>query len=121
VKQKRVLIIDDDADIRTAVADILEDEGFDVATAENGIEGLQVLETGPRPNVILLDIMMPQLDGWGFMEEMRARERHASIPVVVFSAHGNPADIAAKMKTAGSLRKPLRLEELLETVAQCAA
>lgn len=120
MRRKRVLVVDDDAEVRSSVADVLEEEGFDVQTAENGLHGLRVLAGGPQPDVILLDLMMPGMDGWGFMGELRRSPQLERIPVVVFSAHGDPRAVAAQLQAAGHLRKPLRLDELVQAIERCA-
>jgi CheY-like chemotaxis protein len=116
-----VMVVDDDADIREAVADVLSDEGYPVELASNGREALDVLRAGAfRPNLILLDLMMPELDGWGLMAELEKRPELAEIPIVVFSAQGVSAEAVACMNVCGFLRKPLRLQDLLELVGRCA-
>jgi CheY-like chemotaxis protein len=88
--RKSVLIVDDDADIREILAETLVEKGFDVATAANGLEALQILRTmRPRPSVILLDLMMPIMDGYGFLELRRGDPGLASIPLAIVTAgHG---------------------------------
>jgi CheY-like chemotaxis protein len=112
-----ILIIDDDLDIRNTVAGILQDEGYRVAKAGNGQEALKLLEAAgaPRPQLILLDMMMPIMDGATFHEQQQQRPELASIPVLTFTAFGNPADVSW---AAGRLTKPLRLEALLTMVAR---
>src|SRR5687768_12107285 len=93
-----VMVVDDDADIREAVADVLSDEGYPVELASNGREALNVLSAGAfRPNLILLDLMMPELDGWGLMAELEKRPELSAIPVVVFSAQGVSPETMAGM------------------------
>lgn len=116
-----VLVVDDDPDIRDTIADVLGDEGYPVELASNGREALDVLGTGEaKPGLILLDLMMPELDGWGFMAEVEKVPRLAAIPVIVFSAHSVNAEAVSALKVRGFLRKPLRLHELLELVGRCA-
>jgi CheY-like chemotaxis protein len=116
-----VLVVDDDPDIRDTIADVLSDEGYPVELACNGREALEVLGTAePQPGLILLDLMMPELDGWGFMAEVEKVPRLAAIPVIVFSAHSVSAEAVSGLRVQGFLRKPLRLHELLELVGRCA-
>jgi CheY-like chemotaxis protein len=116
-----VLVVDDDPDIREAVADVLSDEGYPIEMASNGREALDVLRAGKsKPHLILLDLMMPELDGWGFMAELEKLPELSSIPVIVFSAHGVNAETVATLKVCGFLRKPLRLQDLLDLVGRCA-
>ncbi len=112
-----ILVVDDDPDIREIVADILADEGFRTLGAENGRQALRMLrEDGLRPNLILLDMMMPELDGWGFRAEQQRDAELAAIPVVVFTAHELPGHTADQMQAAGFLKKPIRLNQLLDAV-----
>jgi CheY-like chemotaxis protein len=112
-----ILVVDDDPDIRDIVADILSDEGYRALGAENGRHALRMLrEEGVRPQLILLDMMMPELDGWGFRAEQQQDAELAPIPVVVFTAHELPSQTAAQMQAAGFLKKPIRLAQLLEAV-----
>jgi CheY-like chemotaxis protein len=112
-----ILVVDDDLDIRNTVAGILEDEGYGVAKAANGQEALALLTTpgAPRPRLILLDMMMPIMDGTTFHEHQERLPAIADIPVLTFTAFGTPADVAW---AAGRLQKPLRLEALLSMVAK---
>jgi CheY-like chemotaxis protein len=110
----RILHVDDDPDIREAVRSILEEEGYEVASAENGAEGLRVLGEMDRPCIILLDLMMPVLDGWGFLTQLQHSPTAANIPVAITTAYDGRA--AALHLTV--LRKPFVLEALLATVAQ---
>jgi len=112
-----ILVVDDDLDIRNTVAGILGDEGYQVAKAGNGQEALDYLNTpgNPRPCLILLDMMMPIMDGATFREHQQRSPDLSAIPVLVFTAFGTPADVSW---AAGRLTKPLRLEVLLSMVAK---
>ncbi len=115
---KTVLLVDDDEDIREALRAILEDEGFDVHVAINGKDALDSLRSGLRPNVILLDLMMPVMSGWQFRSAQCADPSISAIPVVVLSAvHEHPEGLSV----AASLRKPIDIERLLEVVERSAA
>src|SRR5262245_59582395 len=83
VPRKSVLIIEDDPDIREALAEILEDEGYATVLAGNGREALDHLAKSEMPALILLDLMMPIMDGWQFRDEQRRSPSYAAIPVVV--------------------------------------
>lgn len=113
---RRILVVDDDADIRGTVAEALEEEGFAVAKAENGAAALKMLLAGARPDIILLDMMMPEMDGWAFRAEQQRHPEIAAIPVIVFTAYGVPHETAAQIGAQGFLKKPLRLDELLATI-----
>jgi two-component system chemotaxis response regulator CheY len=113
---KRVLVVDDDASIRELLATALEDDGYEVVPATNGEDALSVVERW-RPDVIVLDLMMPVMDGWTFAK--RLRERH-EIPIVVLSAAN---DLARHAKTVGAtdgIAKPFDLDQLLPIVARAA-
>jgi CheY-like chemotaxis protein len=114
--KKTIFVVDDDQDIRDTLTELLQEEGYSVVRASHGGEALRMLREGPRPSLILLDLMMPVMDGWQFRAEQRKDPALASIPVVVISATGKDE----KVSTLGAvqfLKKPIRLEQLLEAVA----
>src|SRR5690349_4170946 len=89
--RKIVLIVEDDQEIRRSLKETLEDEAYIVFTASTGAEALDLLrQMGQRPSLILLDLMMPGMNGWRFLEEMR-REGVMAIPIVIVSAFENTA------------------------------
>src|SRR5262245_40571615 len=109
-----ILVVDDDPDIRASLCEILGDEGYRVTGVRNGREALEVLRKQTRPSLILLDMMMPEMDGWLFRREQQRLPELAGIPVVIVSAHGNVRDAALALGAADYLRKPLRIDSLLE-------
>ena len=109
-----ILVVDDDADIRESLTEILGEEGYRVAGARNGREALEYLRNETRPSLILLDMMMPEMDGWRLRLELQKVPELASIPVVILSAHESVRDAALALGAADYLRKPLRLKSLLE-------
>ncbi|HSD21049.1 MAG TPA: response regulator [Anaeromyxobacter sp.] len=111
-----VLVVDDDPDILDAICDILEGEGYRVARARHGVEALERVEAEP-PAIILLDLMMPVMDGLAFAQALRERPGKEGIPIVVISADGNPQR-AASVDAAGYLAKPFDIDALLSQVAQ---
>lgn len=111
------MVVDDDPDIRETLAELLEDEGFDVVTAANGAEALEVLASGPLPRVILLDMMMPVMDGFEFRLAQKMAEELAPIPVVIITAGADPR--SRNLDAAAVLRKPLDVSRLLETIRAC--
>ena len=113
-----IMIVDDDADVRSTVADALEEEGYAVVTAANGREALKQLLDGARPSLILLDMMMPEMNGWAFRAEQQQRADLAAIPIIIFTAYGVPRDTAAQVGAQGYLRKPVRLDDLLAAVGR---
>ena len=114
-----VLVVDDDNDIRMTIRDALEDQGFMVACAANGREALEMLISGQsKPALILLDLTMPDMDGWTFRQEQQKVPRLAQIPVVLFSGHHDAARAAQSLNAAALMTKPLRLEGLVTLVEQ---
>jgi CheY-like chemotaxis protein len=111
-----VLVIEDDPDIREAIADVLVMAGHDVALAAHGAEGLAWLEAHPRPGLILLDLMMPVMTGYEFLEHVRADRRWDGIPIALFSADGRLDSRAVELGVASFLRKPIDLDDLLAAV-----
>lgn len=110
-----VLVVDDDVDIREAVSDALEMSGYRVVTACHGAEGLQRVAEA-RPDLVLLDLSMPVMDGARFAEALRCQEGGGDIPLVVVSADGNPKR-AAQLGAQAYLAKPFEMEDLLLQVA----
>jgi DNA-binding response OmpR family regulator len=113
-----LLVVEDDHDILLSLQDALEMEGYHVATAHTGREALDALKKGLRPDLILLDLMMPEVSGWAFRAAQRADAELASIPVVIVSGQGLSSHDVAELGVAGYLPKPLDLDELLGTVAR---
>jgi CheY-like chemotaxis protein len=109
-----ILIVDDDDDIRESLAECLELEGFAVTTAANGAEGLARLRDDATPSLVLLDLMMPVLDGYGFLEQQRKDPRIAQVPVLVITAGSFDR---RRTGNAEIMRKPLDLGRLLAIVA----
>jgi CheY-like chemotaxis protein len=114
----KILIVEDDHAVRSALETILEEEGHTVVPAPNGAEGLRLLrEHGREIHLILLDLMMPVMDGRQFRKEQQADPVLADIPVVLLTAHRDrPRD--KMMGTLSYLRKPLDLQVLLDVVNQ---
>ena len=113
-----ILIVDDDPDIRAALVDVLSDSGYAVRAASNGREALEILRTGAPPRLVLLDLMMPVMDGLQFRQEQLADPALRDVPVVVISAGSNVAESARSLGVAGYLRKPIDLDRLLEVIAR---
>jgi CheY-like chemotaxis protein len=113
--RSRILLIDDDADIRSALAEILEDEGYDVSGAGNGEEALARLQSAERPCVILLDLMMPVMDGYQFREAQKREAMLSAIPVVVITA-GSSLRAHELDDVAAILPKPIELPKLMATI-----
>lgn len=115
--RRSVLVVDDDVDIRMTIRDVLEDEGFTVVCAANGREALDMLLRDERkPALILLDLSMPQMDGWIFCQEQQKVPRLAEIPVVLFSGRYDAAQAARSLNVAALMTKPLRFDGLVTLV-----
>lgn len=117
---RRILVVDDDPSIQGFLAEALTDEGYEVRTAANGREALTILREW-RPDLILLDLMMPEMDGWAFRGEQRAMPGVSDVPVIVLSA---ARDLNAKTRDldpAEVFSKPFDLEALLGTISRLTA
>jgi len=113
-----VLIVEDNYDVRTAMKTLLELEQYRVEAVADGDEALQVLRSGLRPGLILLDLAMPGKNGFQFRAEQLQDPKLARIPVVVYSGAGNVDEKAASLGIAAFLHKPIEIDELLELVAR---
>ncbi|HSV07894.1 MAG TPA: response regulator [Candidatus Binatus sp.] len=116
---RSVLIVEDDFDVRDALSQLLEFEGYLVAGAANGQEAIDHLRSTPPPAAILLDLMMPIMDGYQFRSELMRDPSLASIPVIVISADSSVAEKAARMGATAYLRKPIEVDALLHTLERC--
>jgi CheY-like chemotaxis protein len=114
-KKKTILIIEDDQDILMALSSFLEVEGYAVRTAENGFEAMELLKDGKMPNLILLDMKMPVMNGWQFAIEFLAKHDHLS-PIVVMTAAADAKQRAEDISAIGWIAKPFELEELLRVI-----
>jgi len=111
------MVVEDDADIADAVATTLEDNGYWVMVAVNGQEALDQLRAGAqRPSLILLDLMMPVMDGWQFRAAQTADPALADIPVILLSAHVDVRAAAGRIAAVAWLKKPMDLRELLTAI-----
>jgi CheY-like chemotaxis protein len=118
----RVLVVDDDPVIRSTVAELLLDEGYQVQEAGDGAEALEIVRAS-TPNAIVLDLMMPVLDGWAFVDHCRADPTCADVPIVVMSAtHGlhQTAERLHAMGVRAVLAKPFDVEALIAIVQRYA-
>ncbi len=117
-----VLVIEDDPDVRNALTELLTGEGYEVAPASDGGEALDALRAGLRPTVILLDLMMPKVDGWDFRRAQLEDPALAPLPVVLLTASGfRPDSMRSDRGQLEMLPKPVQAHVLLETLARVAA
>ena len=112
----RVLVVEDEPDIRAAVSETLADEGYEVVSAPDGAAALSLLD-GQLPDVAVVDLMMPGMDGPAFLRECRAHPRGADMQVVLITAAGH-LDLDVDVQAV--LVKPFDLSELVETLARLA-
>jgi PAS domain S-box-containing protein len=111
-----VMLIDDDTMVRSAFAEVLQEEGIEVVTAADGAEGLAMLQSGLTPALIFLDLVMPVMDGTAFLERRGHTPRLATIPVVLLSATNEIEQQARSLGVAAFLRKPVTLESLFRAI-----
>lgn len=112
----RVLLVEDNEDVRTAIAMLLRVEGSGVVEASDGTEALDQLHKGPPPCLILLDLMMPKTDGWQFRKAQVHDPSLAKIPVVLLSGAGNLPHHADELGARGYLKKPVDVDQLVHAV-----
>jgi CheY-like chemotaxis protein len=116
---KSVLVVEDDAVTRTALTLVLQEEGYSVTDAANGHEALLHLRQQPLPDLILLDLMMPVMNGWEFRKKQIQDPGLKSIPVVIVSSDAGVPQKAAALGAREYLSKPIDFEELLAAVRRC--
>jgi CheY-like chemotaxis protein len=112
-----IMIVDDDDDLRETLGECLQLNGYDVSLAINGLDAFTQLRAGPRAIVILLDLMMPVMDGAKLVAELRQDEVLRGIPIIIITAAGNSATTLGSLETAGHIRKPFKIELLLAMIA----
>ena len=111
-----ILLVEDDYDVREALAETLRDEGYVVECVSDGQEALEYLRGGARPGLILLDLMMPRMSGSEFRMVQKIDPDLKHLPVVLLSADGRMEEKARTLETAGAVRKPIDLPELLAVI-----
>jgi CheY-like chemotaxis protein len=113
---KRILIIEDEEDIREILKEFFEGEGFDVLTAVHGMDAMRVLEEKGNPNLILIDLMMPVMSGEEFIEKKKTIPHLCDIPTVIMSADHRTQAKAAALGIKWAINKPLELSALVSIV-----
>lgn len=113
-----ILLVEDDVDVRDALAETLREEGYAVDCASDGLDALSYLRRGGQPGLILLDLMMPRMNGSEFRIQQRKDPLLAQFPVVLLSADNRMREKAVALQTAGAIRKPIDLDELLRVIEQ---
>jgi CheY-like chemotaxis protein len=115
-KHKTVLLVEDDPDIREGMADVLRDAGKWVVEAEDGQDAFAKLNFLGRPCLILLDLLMPRMDGYEFLNRLKERPDAPHFPVLVLSAHASADAVEHYPGVVGTLRKPFQVKTLLSWV-----
>jgi CheY-like chemotaxis protein len=110
------LLVEDDFDVREALMETLRDRGYEVESAGDGEQALQLLRTGVRPGLILLDLMMPRMSGSEFRVAQQEDPALWHLPVVLLSADGRMEERARALKVQGAIRKPIDLDELFAVI-----
>lgn len=114
---RSILVVDDDPDVRRTVHGVLTEAGYDVFTACDAQDALELLKAIDQPCVVLLDLLMPRADGWQFLSARRADPRLSRVPVVLLSASAHELS-GAPLGVVGVLVKPINPDALLKTVAE---
>jgi CheY-like chemotaxis protein len=114
---KRILVVEDDTSIRELLVELLESEGYAVASVVNGLEGLKYLENHDSPDLILIDLMMPVMDGYSFRTEQLKNDKWSKIPTVVMSAEANAKEKMKSFNITAFLSKPVELDTILKIIA----
>jgi CheY-like chemotaxis protein len=116
---KTLLVVEDNEVAREGLASILSRHGYAVALAANGREALDYLAGNPAPALILLDMLMPVLDGWRFLEQLKLSGRLGTTPVVVTTGTVLTREWAGDHGCAGFVKKPIEVEALLAEIRRC--
>jgi CheY-like chemotaxis protein len=111
-----IMIVEDDADVRETMAQVLESEGHRVTTARDGTDALEAFARGERPELIVLDLMMPGMNGWDLRAALRRDPELASVPVIVVSAIPPGSERLGELDAVEILHKPFELDTLLAAV-----
>jgi len=116
---KRILVVEDCFLARERMSLLLGEEGYMVSTAANGAEAIERLRSSSRPDLILLDLRMPVMDGWTLREELKRDPELSAIPVIVLSGVDEGGEQTSTLEAARFLHKPVEIDELLLAVRQC--
>jgi CheY-like chemotaxis protein len=119
MNSKKVLLIDDEKLLRITTSMLLKHHGFEIITAENGEQGIELVYKH-TPDTILLDVMMPDMDGWEVLRRLKTDEKTCSIEIIIFTACDMPVpdDILERFGNFTILKKPFQIQQLLQLVAR---
>jgi CheY-like chemotaxis protein len=117
---KSLLVVEDDPIVREGLALVLRREGYEVRLAANGEEALACLSAGPRPDLIILDMLMPVLDGWHFLQQLHGGKA-PPVPIVVVTSAPLTLEWAQDHRCCGFVRKPFDLDDMVAEVRRCLA
>jgi DNA-binding response OmpR family regulator len=115
---KKIVYIEDDFEMTYLIKMILERKGYEIISTHNGLEGFELIER-EKPDLVLLDLMMPDIDGWDIYHQLKSDERTNQIPVIVISAKAQPIDRVLGLQIAKVnyyISKPFRPQELIDCV-----
>lgn len=121
MKNTRIMVVEDEQMLQQAYKTMLEFKGYDVITANNGVEAIKALKKGPLPHIILLDMLMPHMDGLSFLEESQITKDHPEIKVILFSNFSNSGrqkELQGFGVAAQVLKSSVSPRDLLELVAK---
>ena len=114
---REILVVEDDSDLRESLSQALRDHGFTVSSASNGQQALDLLRAGTRPSLILLDLMMPVLNGWELRDALRQDPALSAIPQLVISAYMDEAEQhVLALPPDDCIRKPFHIRILLDAI-----
>lgn len=115
---EKILLVEDDDDIRETLAELLGERGYEVIAVTNGRDAIAELRSSSAPCLIILDLMMRVMDGWQFRAQQMADQKLSAIPVVVLSGIPDARQHAINLKAVDYLGKPLDLDRLYKTIEQ---
>jgi CheY-like chemotaxis protein len=115
-----VLVVEDDEPLRMALCEALDDAGYRAVGAHNGLHALAQLQELPRPNLIILDLVMPVMNGWDFHAHLKANPNLTSVPVLLLSAYVQRDTHTGPKDVAGALQKPVSVDDLMAWVRRLA-
>jgi CheY-like chemotaxis protein len=118
IDMETILLVENDADIRESLVELLELRGYQVTATDDGHKALERLETGPLPCLIILDLMLPAMSGWEFRRRQLADNRWSDIPVVLLSGVNNLPQESRRLKAVAFLLKPINFDSLYETIGR---